>query len=89
MFEAVRWWRPTAPIHFRMTTPADDDAIHCWNTKLVAHHVCPTRVITTSSDSAAFEPDGHWDKHTRRIGVNGRLFDDFDAAAVAVKVIDG
>lgn len=77
------------PDQLRMTTPADDDAIYRWNTKLVAHHFCATCGIATFSDSPAFEPDGHWDKHTRRIGVNARLFDDFDAAAVAVKVIDG
>jgi hypothetical protein len=30
-----------------------------------------------------------WDKRTRRIGVNARLFDDFVAADAAVVVIDG
>lgn len=43
----------------------------------------------TSSDSPAFELDGRWDGSTRRIGVNARLFDDFDAALAPVVVIDG
>ena len=30
-----------------------------------------------------------WDKSTRRIGVNARLFDGFDAAEAPVVVIDG
>ena len=43
----------------------------------------------TFSDSPAFEPDGTWDGRTRRIGVNARLFDDFDAALAPIVVIDG
>lgn len=38
---------------------------------------------------AAFEPDGAWDGKTRRIGVNARLLDAFDAASAPVKVLDG
>ena len=41
------------------------------------------------SDSPAFDPDGKWDGKTRRIGVNARLFDAFDAATAPVTVIDG
>jgi hypothetical protein len=44
---------------------------------------------TPYSDSPDFKPDGSWDKKTRRIGVNARLFDDFDAASAPVTVIDG
>jgi len=43
----------------------------------------------TFSDSPAFEPDGKWDGSTRRLGVNARLFDDFDAALASIVVIDG
>ena len=43
----------------------------------------------TFSDSPAFEPDGKWDGHSRRIGVNARQFDDCDAALAPVVVIDG
>lgn len=55
----------------------------------MAHHFCPVCGIATFSDRAAFEADGDWNKHTRRIGVNARSLDDADAATVAVKVIDG
>jgi len=43
----------------------------------------------TFSDSPDFKPDGTWDGKTRRIGVNARLFDDFEAATAPVVVIDG
>jgi hypothetical protein len=77
------------PDQFRVTTPASGDAIYRWNTKLVAHHFCPECGCATYSDSPAFEPDGTWDKKTRRIVVNARLLDNFDAAAAPVMVVDG
>jgi len=43
----------------------------------------------TYSDSPAFGQDGSWDGVTRRIGVNARLFEGFDAATAPVTVIDG
>lgn len=78
-----------SPAAFTVTTPESADAIYRWNTKQVAHHFCPACGCTTFSDSPAFEADGKWDGSTRRIGVNARLFDNFDAAAARVVVIDG
>lgn len=77
------------PEQFQVNASAEDDGIYRWNTKLVAHHFCKSCGISTFSDSPAFERDGSWDKKTRRIGVNARLFDDFDAASASVSVIDG
>jgi hypothetical protein len=77
------------PGQFQVTTPTTDDATYRWNTKLVAHHFCHECGCSTFSDSPAFEADGSWDKSTRRIGVNARLFDDFNAAEARVVVIDG
>lgn len=77
------------PEQFHVTTPADGDAIYRWQTKLVEHHFCPECGVSTFSDSPAFETDGSWDGSTRRIGVNARLLDGFDAAAAPVAVIDG
>ncbi len=77
------------PGQFQVTTPATDDATYRGNTNPVPHHFCPECGCATFSDSPAFEPDGSWDKITRRIGVNARLFDDFDAAEARVVVIDG
>ena len=39
--------------------------------------------------TAPYESDGSWDKTTRRISVNARLFDHFVAAEAPVVVIDG
>jgi len=77
-----------APEQFEVTACADD-GIYRWNTKQVAHHFCAHCGIALYSDSPAFEQDGSWDGKTRRIGVNARLFDHFDAAQAKVVVIDG
>ncbi|MFS2138199.1 GFA family protein [Duganella sp. Dugasp56] len=77
------------PAQFHVTSAAPDDATYRWNTNLVAHHFCANCGCATYSDSPAFEMDGSWDQHTRRIGVNARLFDNFDACAAHVEVIDG
>jgi len=77
------------PEQFKVTPAPIDDAVYRWNTKLVAHHFCSHCGCATFTDSPAFERDGKWDGHTRRIGVNARLFDDFDAAEAPVTVIDG
>ena len=77
------------PRQFQLTKAGSDDAIYRWNTKLVAHHFCSRCGCGTFSDSPAFQPDGSWDKVTRRVGANARLFDGFDAAQAPVSVIDG
>lgn len=77
------------PDQFHMTIASTGDAVYRWNTNLVAHHFCSTCGCATYSDSPAFEPDGKWDGSTRRIGVNARLFDDYDADTAPVVVIDG
>ena len=82
-------WAYFQPAEFHPTISTAGEAVYRWNTRLVAHHFCPTCGCATYSDSPAFEPDGSWDKRTRRIGVNARLFDDFEAAVAPVDVIDG
>ncbi len=77
------------PAQFHVTSASPDDATYHWNTGLVAHHFCAACGCATYSDSPAFEMDGSWDQHTRRIGVNARLFDNFDAATARTEVIDG
>jgi hypothetical protein len=77
------------PSQFRLTTPTSNAAVYRWNSKLVAHHFCAFCGCGTFSDSPAFQPDGSWDGKTRRIGVNARLFDDFNAAEASVTVVDG
>lgn len=82
-------WAYYEPSRFKLTTPEANRATYRWRTKLVAHHFCPECGCGTYSDSPAFQPDGAWDKVTRRIGVNARLFDNFDAATAPVTVVDG
>lgn len=78
-----------SPEQFRLTTADGPGSIYRWNTKLVAHCFCTRCGCATFSDSPAFELNGSWDNVTRRIAVNARLFDDFDAASAPVEVIDG
>jgi len=77
------------PAQFEAKAAVTDDGIYRWQTKLVAHHYCTGCGCATYSDSPAFEMDGSWDQHTRRIGVNARLFDNFDPHSVTIEVIDG
>ena len=78
-----------APAAFRSTAVQNSDRVYRWNSRLVAHHSCGECGCGTFSDSPDFQPDGTWDGQTRRIGVNARLIDDFDAATAPVTVIDG
>ena len=77
---------PPEQFHLTNTT---GDAVYRWQSKLVAHHFCDACGCGTFDDSPAFELDGGWDKTTRRISINARLFDNFDAAEAPVQVIDG
>src|SRR5882724_7675008 len=77
------------PEQFKLTTSPGNVATYRWRTQLVAHNFCPTCGCATFADSPVFEPDGNWDGKTRRLGVNARLFDNFDAAEAPVTVIDG
>lgn len=70
-------------------TQADSDAVYRWNTKLVSNHFCSACGCDLYADSPDFKPDGTWDGKTRRIAVNARLFDDFEAADHPVMVLDG
>ena len=78
-----------APSQFRLITSPTEVATYRWRSKLVAHNFCPTCGCATFSDSPDFQRDGSWDRKTRRLGVNARLFDNFDAAEAPVTVIDG
>jgi len=77
------------PEVFKVTGKGEHDAYYLWNTRQVLHHFCNRCGVSVYSDSPAFEMDGKWDGKTRRVGVNARLFDNFDAAEAKVTVIDG
>ena len=76
------------PARFRVVC-AESDAVYRWQSKLVANHFCSACGCDLYADSPAFEPDGSWDGTTRRIAVNARLLDGFEAADWPVNVIDG
>ena len=82
-------WAYYQPAQFRLASPAVHSVTYRWRTNNVAHNFCSRCGCGTFSDSPDFQTDGTWDGVTRRIGVNARLFDDFDAATAAVIVIDG
>ena len=70
-------------------TAADSDAVYRWNSKHVANHFCSACGCDIYADSPDFQPDGSWDGKTRKIALNARLLDDFEAADCPVTVIDG
>ena len=82
----IAYYRPE---QFHLASDAKNLGTYRWNTRMIAHHFCPTCGCATFSDSPNYQPDGSWDGKTRRIGVNARLLDDFDAATARVTVIDG
>ena len=77
-----------APERFTVTL-ADSDGVYRWNSRLVANHFCTACGCDLYADTPDFKPDGQWDGKTRRIAVNTRLLDDFEAADHPVTVIDG
>jgi hypothetical protein len=82
-------WAYYTPDQFELLAPHAGDAVYRWNTGLIDHHFCATCGCSTFSNTPAYQSDSGWDGVTRRIGVNARLFDDFDAAQAPVAVVDG
>jgi hypothetical protein len=87
--KAGRLFAYYSPEQFKLTSAPDKLGTYRWNTKQIANHYCPVCGCNTFADSPAFQQDGTWDGRMRRIGVNARLFDNFDAATAPVTVIDG
>jgi hypothetical protein len=81
-------WAYCTPAQFKLTTPKGADAVYRWQSKTVKHHFCPECGCTTFSESPDWST-GKPDFDNPRIGVNARIFDDFDLGAVPVTVIDG
>lgn len=53
------------------------------------HHFCKTCGITAYTISPKWSLDGEHDLDTFHIGVNARLFDGLDIAAIPIQQIDG
>lgn len=82
------YYEPTA---FRRLFPKDSagESTYFWKTKLVANNFCARCGCDIYADSPVFVPEEDFKAGKRRIAVNARLFDDFDAASHPVTVIDG
>jgi hypothetical protein len=81
-------WAYYKPEQFRLLTSEENSATYQWQTRTVEHHHCANcgcGTFTVSPDFSTGKPDFEHPK----VGVNARLFDDFDLDAVPVQVIDG
>ena len=76
------------PDQFRLTTARDRVSTYQWRSYTVQHHHCGVCGCPTYSESPDYST-GVADFSKPRIGVNARLFDDFDLDAVEMVVVDG
>jgi hypothetical protein len=79
-------WAYYKPGQVKVTST--EDAIYLWRTRTVKHHFCPVCGCTTYSESPDWST-GEPDFENPRVGINARLFDDFDLDAVPVVTVDG
>ena len=81
-------WAYYTPAQFRLTSPPENVATYLWGSRTVKHHFCANCGCGTYSESPDWST-GKPDFDNPKVGVNARLFDDFDLDAVPVTVIDG
>ncbi|HWK65525.1 MAG TPA: GFA family protein [Rhizobiaceae bacterium] len=81
-------WAYYKPSQFKLTTPEENVATYRWGTFTIKHHFCATCGCSTYGESPDWST-GKPDFENPKIGVNARLFDDFDLDGVEVEVIDG
>jgi len=81
-------WAYYTPEQFKLTTARDRVATYQWRSYSVHHHHCAICGCGTYTESPEWV-DGKPHPTKRKIGVNARLFDEFDLDTVPVTVIDG
>jgi hypothetical protein len=81
-------WAYCTPAQFRLLSPTENVATYQWGGRTVKHHFCANCGCGTFSESPDWST-GKPDFNHPKVGVNSRLFDDFDLDAVPVTVIDG
>ena len=81
-------WAYYTPAQFRLTSPAENVATYLWGSRTVKHHFCANCGCGTYSESPDWST-GKPDFDNPKVGVNARLFDEFDLDAVPVTIIDG
>jgi hypothetical protein len=81
-------WAYYKPAQFRLTSSPENIATYRWGSRTVQHHYCANCGCGTYSESPDWST-GKPDFDNPKVGVNSRLFDDFDLDAVPVTAIDG
>lgn len=81
-------WAYYRPAQFHLISPPENIATYRWGSKTVKHNFCADCGCGTYSESPDWST-GKPDFDNPKIGINARLFDDFDLDAVPVTVIDG
>ena len=80
-------WAYYTPAQFRLTSPPENVATYLWGSRTVKHHFCAGCGCGTYPESPDWS-SGKPDFGNPKVGVNSRLFDDFDLDALPVTVID-
>ena len=70
-------WAYYTPAQFRLTSPPENVATYLWGSRTVKHHFCANCGCGTYSESPDWS-SGKPDFDNPKVGVNSRLFDDFD-----------
>ena len=82
-------WAYYSPGQFKLAAPREEElATYHWNSRTIKAHFCDVCGCVTFGVSPDWST-GAPDFDNPKIGVNARLFDDFDLDAVPVEVIDG
>jgi hypothetical protein len=81
-------WACYAPAEFKLLTARDRVSTYQWRSYTVHHHHCSICGCGTYSESPTWE-NNQPNFEKPRIGVNARLFDDFELDAVPLQVLDG
>jgi hypothetical protein len=81
-------WAYYTPAQFKLLTARDRVSTYQWRSYTVQHHHCAICGCGTYTESPDFST-GTADFSKPRIGVNARLFDEFDLEAMPVQVMDG
>ena len=77
------------PKQFRLTTARDRVSTYQWGHYVGQHHHCSICGVGTYSEFPTFTDKGVPDFDKPRVGVNARLFEDFDVESVPLTKLNG